>query len=102
VSAMASAERCLLLTPFRHPLSPARRAISSHIHAAIFAGECQLVDTHHDALLNAFVDACHAAGGPLLDLDELRLHVRPPAAFEGSERCRVRKADPRHSSKIRS
>jgi hypothetical protein len=52
------------------------RAISSHIHAAIFAGECHLVDTHHDTLLQVFVDACHEAGGPLLHMDELRLHVR--------------------------
>jgi hypothetical protein len=50
-------------------------SVAQSITGAISGAEPLVWDEHLDELLNAFIEEYAGQGGPLLDLDELRLHV---------------------------
>jgi hypothetical protein len=50
-------------------------SVAQSINGAINGAETFVWDKHLDELLNVFIDEYVAHGGPLLDLDELRLHI---------------------------
>jgi len=51
------------------------KPVALHLQMSLFAGECGLLDAHGDGLLRMFIDECAGAGGPRLDLEELKLQV---------------------------
>jgi hypothetical protein len=50
-------------------------SVAQSVSGAISCAEVPLWEEHLDTLLGVFVEEYAACGGPLLDLDELRLHV---------------------------
>ncbi|MCW2525943.1 MAG: hypothetical protein JWM76_803 [Pseudonocardiales bacterium] len=50
-------------------------SVAQSITGAISGAEPLIWDEHLDELLGVFIDEYAAQGGPLLDLDELRLHI---------------------------
>ena len=58
-------------------------SVAQSIQGAISGAETSLWDKHLDDILKVFIDEYSAHGGPVLDIDELRLHIMLQLAVTG-------------------